>query len=57
MVGRPRGDVLSQVVDPASDRPVFRQISDHLRELISLGAARRLASCCRPSRSSSSTTA
>jgi GntR family transcriptional regulator len=37
MVGRPRGDVLSQVVDPASDRPVFRQIADHLRELISSG--------------------
>jgi GntR family transcriptional regulator len=33
----PRGDVLSQVIDPASDRPVFRQISDHLREVISSG--------------------
>jgi GntR family transcriptional regulator len=37
MVVRPRGDLLSQVVDPASDRPVFRQISDHLRDLISSG--------------------
>jgi GntR family transcriptional regulator len=33
----PRGDVLSRVVDPASDRPVFRQISDHLRDVISAG--------------------
>jgi GntR family transcriptional regulator len=37
MVGRPRGDVLSQVVDPRIDRPVFRQISDHLRDLITSG--------------------
>jgi GntR family transcriptional regulator len=37
MVGRPRGDLLSQVVDPASDRPVLRQIADHLRGLISSG--------------------
>jgi GntR family transcriptional regulator len=37
MVGRPRGDVLSQVVEPASDRAVFRQISDHLRELVVSG--------------------
>ena len=56
MVGRPRGDVLSRVVDPASDRPVFRQISDHLRDLITSG---KLApgERSRPSRSSSSTTA
>jgi len=37
MVGRPRGDLLTEVVDPASDRPVFRQIADHLRGLISSG--------------------
>ena len=37
MVGRPRGDVLVEVLDPASDRPVFRQISDHLRDLIVSG--------------------
>src|SRR5262245_490559 len=37
MVGRPRGDVLVEVLDPASDRPVFRQISDHLRDVIASG--------------------
>jgi DNA-binding transcriptional regulator YhcF (GntR family) len=37
MVGRSRGDVLVEVVDPASDRPVFQQISDHLRELVASG--------------------
>ena len=40
MVGRPRADVLVEAVDPASDRPVFRQISDHLRVMIAAGRLR-----------------
>jgi GntR family transcriptional regulator len=30
--------VLAQAIDPTSDRAVYRQISDHLREAISQGA-------------------
>ena len=37
----PVNDVLTADLDPASDRPVFRQISDHLREAITLGSAGR----------------
>jgi GntR family transcriptional regulator len=33
----PAPDVLTANLDPASDRPVFRQISDHLRDAISSG--------------------
>jgi GntR family transcriptional regulator len=33
----PATDVLTVNLDPASDRPVFRQISDHLRDAISSG--------------------
>ena len=29
--------VLTQAVDPASDRPVYKQIADHLREAIGRG--------------------
>src|SRR5215471_2772901 len=32
-----RGDVLSEKADPASDRPVFQQIADHLRAAIASG--------------------
>jgi GntR family transcriptional regulator len=37
MAERSSGAVLVQELDPSSDRPVFRQISDHLREAISAG--------------------
>jgi GntR family transcriptional regulator len=41
MAARPTtGEVLTQAVDAASDRPVFRQISDHLREAIQGGRLR-----------------
>ena len=31
-------DVLSQAIDPASDRAVYRQIADHLRDAIGRGS-------------------
>lgn len=37
MVARPASEVLTQAVDPARDRPVFRQISDHLRAVVVSG--------------------
>ena len=37
MAARSNRDVLTETVDPASDRPVFRQISDHLRDAIRSG--------------------
>jgi GntR family transcriptional regulator len=37
MVARPASEVLTQAVDPASDRPVYRQISDHLRAIVASG--------------------
>jgi GntR family transcriptional regulator len=33
-MGRSNSGVLTETIDPASDRPVFRQISDHLRDAI-----------------------
>src|SRR5690348_16359721 len=33
----PDDGVLTQVIDPASDRAVYKQIADHLREAISRG--------------------
>ena len=33
----PTNDVLTASLDPGSDRPVFRQVSDHLRDAISSG--------------------
>ena len=37
MAARSSSEVLTRAIDPASDRPVFRQMSDHLREAISTG--------------------
>jgi GntR family transcriptional regulator len=37
MAARSNSDVLTEAIDPASDRPVFRQISDHLRGAIRSG--------------------
>lgn len=37
MVARPASEVLTQAVDPARDRPVYRQISDHLRAVVVSG--------------------
>lgn len=37
MAARPTSEVLTREVDHASDRPVYRQISDHLREAIVSG--------------------
>jgi GntR family transcriptional regulator len=37
MPAAPASDVLTANLDPTSDRPVFRQISDHLRDAITSG--------------------
>lgn len=40
-------EVLTQAIDPASDRAVYKQIADHLREAIGRGRLKRATSCRR----------
>ena len=37
--------VLTQAIDPASDRAVYKQIADHLRDAIARPAWPRVSSC------------